>query len=114
MSNIIISVGKQLFIVSLCNQSKCGEKQTRKTPNTDTFHVVYSLLDSHDSCVEIARNRFFCLYFPSVHVNVKNKYLYSVRMRENADQKNSELGYLPCSGGVSFRRKSLSEIDGWV
>ena len=57
---------------------------------------------------------FFGLYFPSVDVNVKNKYLYSVRMRENADQKNSELGYLPCSGGVSFRRKSLSEIDGWV
>ena len=32
--------------VSLRVQSECGEKRTRKTPNTDTFHAVMAYLKS--------------------------------------------------------------------
>ena len=28
---------------SVCIQSECGKKRTRKTPNTDTFHAVKAL-----------------------------------------------------------------------
>ena len=31
------------YEVSLCIQSECGKKRTRKSPNTDTFNVVITL-----------------------------------------------------------------------
>ena len=34
----------EIYRVNLCSQSKYGKMRTRKTPNTDTFHAVWSYL----------------------------------------------------------------------
>ena len=34
----------EIYRVNLFSQSKCGKMRTRKTPNTDTFHAVWSYL----------------------------------------------------------------------
>ena len=44
-------------------QSKCGKMRTRKTPNTDTFHVVTRNTITTKLCVQMGHLRYFSAGF---------------------------------------------------
>ena len=80
-----------LGVVLVCMQSKCGKIRTRITPNTDTLHLVI-----HFSILLLGNcpnTEFFLVcIFPHSDWIRRDTHIspYSVRMRENTDQNNSE------------------------
>ena len=65
------------------------------------FHSVFGLLMAHLHCIKIAQIRgFFWPVFSRIRTkygNLRSKSMYSVRIRENTDQKNSAFGHFPRS-----------------
>ena len=58
-------------------------------------------------CVKSVRIRSYAgLYFPAFGLNTE-RYEYSVRMRKNADQNNSEYGYFSHSDGMLYHSHAL-------
>ena len=98
--------------VSLRIQSECGKMWTRKTPNTDTFHMVIicSILDLWKDC-EYAYDLFPCWVTSKYHpIKIWQIFYYFRCIRKEGDKEASKIWYHKIPTTIKTKNSSSTNL----